>query len=443
MPATEVAREAESAAIAPSASPRVGCSIRIGVLARAGTGNLGDEALIATVVANLRRRFPEACITGITYAPLDTAERHGIAARPMCRPEPPCPPSDTPEMVVPRRPWPPLLRWPARVLRGAWRRARQLPAELRFLRGSLAFARSTDLLVVAGSQQLNDHWGGPWRHPFVLLKWSCMARLARVPLAFMSVGAGPLHSRLGTVFVRATLALASYRSVRDPDSRECLHAIGVPGETPIIPDLVFGLEPTAAPLRCSGRRRVVGINAMPAFDPAQWPENDPVVFAGYVAALAQFADQLIVDGYDVAFFPTQVRADPGVTEKICGAMRCGTSHHVTRVSVDSVEGLTRALTRMDAVVATRYHGVLLALLLAKPVVAIAYHAKTRELMQMVGLDKYTLDIHALRVPELHECFGSLASLGWRLPQAAEQRIDELRRLVQDQYDQVIGLVAHG
>ena len=59
--------------------------MRIGVFGHVGNQNLGDEALIAAVLQNVRRRYPEAELCGFTAHPQDTEQRHRIPAFPICR----------------------------------------------------------------------------------------------------------------------------------------------------------------------------------------------------------------------------------------------------------------------------------------------------------------------------------------------------------------------
>ena len=46
-------------------------------------GNLGDGAIQEAVIWNIRRRFPDAAISGITLNPADTVERHRIPSYPI------------------------------------------------------------------------------------------------------------------------------------------------------------------------------------------------------------------------------------------------------------------------------------------------------------------------------------------------------------------------
>ena len=51
---------------------------KIGLLDHVGGGNLGDDATLAAVAANIRRRWPNVEIVAFSMNPDDTEKRHGI-----------------------------------------------------------------------------------------------------------------------------------------------------------------------------------------------------------------------------------------------------------------------------------------------------------------------------------------------------------------------------
>src|SRR5207245_10006043 len=132
------------------------------------------------------------------------------------------------------------------------RSALALPQELAFLARSYRTLRGTDLVLVAGSGQLNDYWGGPWAFPFTLLEWSLMARASGAKMAFLSLGAGPLRTPLGKIFIKQAVRRADYRSYRDEDSRRCIVALGIRGEHLVLPH----------PVLTSARHRAARVNTV-------------------------------------------------------------------------------------------------------------------------------------------------------------------------------------
>src|SRR5581483_6384540 len=159
--------------MAPSADDRR--RLCIGVLAHAGTRNLGDEALVAAVLQGIRRRYPDAEIRAFTGDPDDrrppppetAAGGHGGSA--------------AASLLARARAVAKAVRPLRRVALGARRglaATRSVLAEPAFLLRSYRRLRGVRLLLVAGSQQLNDAYGGPWGFPYTLWKWSALAKIA-------------------------------------------------------------------------------------------------------------------------------------------------------------------------------------------------------------------------------------------------------------------------
>ena len=180
---------------------------RIALLTPYNGGNLGDAAIQDAVIANLRLRLPEARFSGISLNCENFVESYGVGAFPLCVTERPfytmscgraaAKQNEESSPAEDRDPCAGRIkgtlkkmpRW-LQLLKKSRRTALIIPREiLHFARG-YRFLRSQDLLIVSGGGQLDEEWGGPWGHPFALFKWALLARTARVPCAFVSVGAG-------------------------------------------------------------------------------------------------------------------------------------------------------------------------------------------------------------------------------------------------------------
>jgi len=94
---------------------------------------------------------------------------------------------------------------------------------------------------------------------------------------------------------------------------------------------------------------------------------------------------------------------------------------VTAESVSTFAELMRAMEPAGTVVATRYHNVICALTLAKPVISIGYGAKNATLMAGMGLDEYCQTINALDVGRLIEQFTKLETHAAQLRQVIADR----------------------
>lgn len=432
--------------------------MRIGVFGHVGTQNLGDEALIAAVVQNVRRRYPEVELRGFTGRPHDTEERHRIPAFPIRRlnGRTAIAPQLRLAADLPPRPWGELWARLKRVpllpvlVRAARRVARSALAvrELAFLAKSYRNLRGTDLLLVAGSQQLNDYWGGAWGFPFTLFKWSLLARATGTKVAFLSLGAGPLRTRVGKFFIKQTLRLAHYRSYRDADARQCVMELGLHGDHPVVPDLVFSLHIDDVPRDAvRARPRIVGISPMAFLDDRYWPESDPQVYGHYLRTLAGFADWLVENGFGVRFFATQLLVDHGVISEIQALMQqrvtAGGPKRVVADRINSFDELVSVIDSLDSVVATRYHATLFGLIRHKPVLSIAYHRKSMELMAQMGQAEYAIDIGRLTLETLRERFLALEGQGAEFVEAVRRRLPAVREVLETQYDRAFALLDCG
>jgi polysaccharide pyruvyl transferase WcaK-like protein len=421
----------------------------IGVLGHVGNMNLGDEALIAAVIQNVQRHYPDAEIRGFTIHPEDMHQRHKILAFPI-RERPSRGSQGTSRTVASLKASvrkAPLFHALLSAVSKALHLLYESLAELWCLHRSYRNIKGTDLLIVAGSQQLSDYFSGPWGNPYNLFRWSLLARLAGTKMAFLSVGAGPLRSALSRFFIRSALARASYRSYRDEGSQKLVKEIGVNGENPIFPDLVYGLEiPTPVASARRQPRLTVGINPFPYFDVRYWPEWDSAVYQRYVRSLAAFAQWLAQSGYTVLFFPTQLRADPPVIRDIRLLMNDNvgsTSAQSVDLSVASFSDLISQISAMDLVVATRFHAVIVSHLLNRPVLAIAYHKKVQEIMAGVGVSEYTVDIDDLNLDTLKARFRSLESKRGVIEKQIARRLPSLHQALEQQYDRVFRLLEKG
>jgi polysaccharide pyruvyl transferase WcaK-like protein len=75
--------------------------------------------------------------------------------------------------------------------------------------------------------------------------------------------------------------------------------------------------------------------------------------------------------------------------------------------VNSIDQLLSKVSAMDYVITCRFHGVVLAHLLNKPVLAMAHHPKVSVLMKGLGLSRYCVDIRTFDPDHLRDTFASL------------------------------------
>ena len=401
---------------------------RIGILGHVGRQNLGDEAIIEAFLDGARAVAPGATFTAFTMKPSDTTERHGIAAFQL-----------RPRMA--RLPGPRWLPWRLRAA-GGW--IREAAADLLFWSRRLRHVRSLDLLAVTGSNQLSDYFGGPWGFPYTIWAWTTAARMCGVPVVFLSVGAGPIRSPWTRRFIRSSLAKAAYVSVRDVGSKAALERIGIPGPHRLAPDLAQGhrlpAKDTAGPSPARAGGRMVVINPLPYFDPRSWAEPDADVYARYIDQLAAFAVAAEGLGDIVRFVPTQLRVDPPVVADLLAAMERRSGRRPgpeTAPAIQSFEDVVALFRAADVVVATRFHGVLIAQMCGAPTVGIVYRPSTRDLMEDCGQGAFAIDIRDISAERLLDLADGVVRERPAAAARIEQRFREYREALMAQYRQVL------
>jgi polysaccharide pyruvyl transferase WcaK-like protein len=421
---------------------------KIGLLNHVGGGNLGDDATLDAVASNIKQRWPSVEIVAFSMNPDDTETRHGFMSHPIRR-------NGWSIGYKPAGPESPLKRT-MKALTRKYRRVFyllrttnavvHLPSEvlheLSFLASSRRKIKSFDLLVISGGGQLTEK-GGPWGFPYTIFKWVVLARSAGVRCMFLNVGAGPLTHPLAKFLVMRALLAADYVSLRDDESQALVYKIGFTGESRVEPDNVYGLEvaPTNGRPPEARARPIVGFAPMPYPDWSEYPsEKDQAVYKELIRKLAIFASWLLSQSYALTIFGTDIGVDPLAFEDLQQALL---SHHgitssqysVNR-SAKSVHDLLAAISGMDYVVTCRFHGVVFAHLLNKPVLAIAHHSKVTKAMTNLALSNYCVDIRDFDVNLLVERFALMVMHAEEIKSCMAASLTRNRQRLRSQFDEL-------
>jgi polysaccharide pyruvyl transferase WcaK-like protein len=410
----------------------------ITVLGNFGTGNLGNECTLQAFVFNLRRYLPRAPITCVCPGPDDAARRHGVSGVAM---------SSRPSGDAAGRRGA-MYRHPlVRLLR---RLLVRLPAEVVQWRGAFRSLRHTRLLVMPGTGMLGDFGIGPADLHYEIFKWSLLAKVRGCRVLFVSDGATPLAHPLSRGLVRSALALADYRSYRDPFSRACLRGTVSPPTAPprhgdlVYPDLAFSFPRPALPVarRSAQGPRVVGLGLMEYRGRGGDRAHGERVYRDYLARLGRFAAWLVQHDYAVRLIVSDNRYDTHVTHDFLEHLEQRGLRDARRRFVQApateVADLLSQLAATDLVVATRFHTVLLALMLTRPVISLSYEPKNDALLATMGLAEYSQHIEQFDVDVLIAQFTELERNAARLAARLEHAADAQRAALDEQYRFIVG-----
>lgn len=420
---------------------------KIGLLDHLGHGNLGDDATLTAVLSAIRSRCPDAEFVALCLNPFDTTARHGLPARAIRRDSklPPTAHSAAAGSLARKSRLKRLLgRFPRllavlRAVKAALLdRPKAFAAEIAFLVESFRIVRRLDLLVLCGGGQLLDSWGGPWSFPYTLLKWVALARLAGVKCYVLNVGAGPLQHPLSRAFIRYTLQLSGYVSFRDRKSESLVRELGYRGASHVLPDNVYALDITAVGRPARGPGKIVGISPMVYCDPRVYWEKDQGVYDSLIRRLAAFGRSLVEANHQLALFSSDIRIDiPAIADLAAELQRIGVdSSCIAQPPVQTTEDLLAAISSVDYLVTCRFHGVVFAHLLNKPVMALSHHPKVATLMADFGLSEYCLDIRSSDETLLADTFAGLAARQDRIKAHMAAKVSLCREELMSQFDAV-------
>jgi len=422
--------------------------MRIVFFGNFGAGNLGNECTLQTAIEQTYRFLPQARLLCLCTNPEDVRTRHGIAAARSTALEPGWSWADvgtrqrssnfSDHSAVASAPGPAsrLLAKLRRLLRVTFIRA---PRELAHWLYSLRLLTRADILMVPGTGIVTDHGCGSLGWPYDMFKLSLLARLCRARVAFLSVGVGPFHRPLGRWFIKRSLRLAHYRSYRDEDSRLCLQSIGFDTRhDAVYPDLVFGLSPEqlGIPHRQPAGQRIVGLG-LKDYSGAD-DEAQRGAYRDYLNSMADFVCHLHQQGFGVRLIIGDVQYDTRVREDLIEVLKGRSSYSEAAAllaePVPTVQELLRQLRETDAVVSPRFHNLVLALMLNKPVIALSDLPKVDALLSDLGLAQYCLRLADLRSETLIGRFGQLQSNASQLKPYIDSQMQKYRAALNKQYE---------
>jgi polysaccharide pyruvyl transferase WcaK-like protein len=369
---------------------------RVGLFGLLGSGNIGNDSSMEAVLAWLAAEHPDAVIDAMCMGPERLRSHYGIQAIPM--------------------------QWyKAREgrLAGPVASAKAAGKVIDVLR-TLAWVRRHDAVIVPGMGVLEASL--PLKAsgmPLAMCLLGVSGKLARTPVALVSVGATIINQKLTRRLFDIAARTAYYRSYRDNQSREAMRRRGLDvSADPVYPDLVFSRRmPDVGP----GDPRIVGLGVMDYHGTNDHRGQAGQIHAAYLADMKRVARWLADHGRRIRLTVGD-GSDREIAHAIIADIRAYRpdldADWVVAEPVATFDELIAAMAPAGLVIATRFHNVICALKLGKPVISLGYSGKNLELMAGMGLSEFCQFAHTLDFDRLIEQFTAL-----------EQQQDELRQSI--------------
>ncbi len=303
------------------------------------------------------------------------------------------------------------------------------------------FLRRVELVVVPGTGALDDFGDRPRGMPYQFFGWALTARLARTPFAFLSIGAGPITHPLSRFLMKYAVKFSTYCSYRDEFSRSYMADIGAsPMNALVKPDIVFALPcPSGS---STSAKTTIGLGVMSYRGWAYDGADADAIFRRYIDNLAVIACGVLDDGNIIRILVGDngdACAVDALLEEI--RIRRGFDSELDRViaePMESMDDLLRQIGSTDLVIATRFHNVVGALMMNRPVISLGYAAKFIDIMTSVGLKRYCHDVESFSpdvvLRDLDELRGKWEEFSPLVDNGNQRRLEELTR----QFEILIG-----
>jgi len=388
-----------------------------------GTGNIGNDSTLQAALSNIEGLLPEARIVCVCSGPERISERFGIEARLI---------DPLPDGPQPKYAWIP-----------SWRIRRSVE-ELTSLYAQSVWFRDTSMFIVVGTGAVDDSAvHSPWDAPYDLFKWCLAAKLGGARVVFLSVGVGPIQNPMSRRLMLGALRLADRRSYRESAAVKYLGRHGFDTrKDSLYPDLVFSMDvgrwegegwTTASPMR-------IGLGLIYYLGWRHDPKEGGQIFRDYMEKIKSFLKWLLERGHTVRLLVGD-HVDYRCVDEIHDFMQtpalCAYRDQVIAEEITSVEALLEQISQTDVVIASRFHNVLCALMMKRPVISIGYHEKNDLLMAEFGMSDYCQFIETLDVEQLKKQFEDSLAHHALLTEGISERLSERRLLLATQYSELV------
>lgn len=282
-----------------------------------GFHNVGDEAILLSIISALRKVNPNVEITVLSNDPDYTEKTYHVNA---------------------------VNRWRIKEV--------------------MAAIKASDGLISGGGSLLQDKTGN--RSVVYYSGVMLMARFLGKPFVVYAQGIGPIEKSFNQKIAKFTLSKASYLSVRDEASRLFLEKIGIKKAIEEVPDPVLGLEVTDKGsdwLNKSSYRE----ESFLSVSVRDWPSE-----VDYLEKIAVALDKLAKLGYEIVFIPMHGEHDEKTSCKVVEMMQ--EKADVAPYDL-SIEEKVTLIGHSEVLIGMRLHALIFAAVVDTPFVALSYDPK--------------------------------------------------------------------
>ncbi|WAA12138.1 polysaccharide pyruvyl transferase CsaB [Fervidibacillus halotolerans] len=281
-----------------------------------GFNNVGDEAILFSIISTLRKRDPHIELTVLSNDPEATKKAYNVNA---------------------------VNRWKLKEIRRA--------------------IRQSDGLISGGGSLLQDKTG--FRSIPYYTGIMRIAMFYKKPVYIYAQGIGPISRKFNKWLVRTTLQRTTKITVRDEPSHQLLKDLGVNRDITVVPDPVLGLD--AEDFTCSWLENNPISTPFVTVAIRDWPSK-----FDFKREIAACLDRLVKRGYSIVFVPMHQNVDESASRDVAQFMEEKSTIAPGNLTIEEKIALIGA---SDLLIGARLHSLIFAAITYTPFLALSYDPK--------------------------------------------------------------------
>ncbi len=294
-----------------------------------GFDNVGDEAILASIIETLRREHPTISITVLSNQPKKTIDVYKVKA---------------------------VNRWDITEVFKA--------------------IKQSDGVISGGGGLLQDSTGSKSIPYYCGVMW--LAYLLKKPFFVYAQGIGPIKRTLNKKIVSFTLKKALLITVRDHLSKEYIHHLGIKKDVSVVADPVLALKIDTT--YSDWLKKELNESPYLAVTVRSWTKNSSYhdKFAGGLSTLAE-------KGLKIVFVPMHGKDDAQCSEKVKEKMTSIAQRNTIIAPEDlSIQEKANIIGTSELLIGMRLHSLIFAAIQHIPFLAISYDPKIDSFTKLCG-----------------------------------------------------------
>jgi polysaccharide pyruvyl transferase WcaK-like protein len=250
-----------------------------------------------------------------------------------------------------------------------------------------------DIIIFGGGTQIFDNSKNSWKG---ILVDATVLMINQIffgkKVIHYGVGIGTVNTKLGKLFTYIVGLFSDYFIIRDIESYEKLTALKInPNKVMLSRDLAYSLNFTNISSTINHKKLNLGFSLFEYYKYTEINiEKDQKLTTSIIETLEYILKKT---KHDIYIFPFQVKygnQDEKFAKHIKDTIISNRIHIVDYSN--KWTDITNVMSKMDICIGMRYHFLLLALKMKKPVIALKYASKVQSELEMYGLNDYIIDL---------------------------------------------------